>query len=68
MQKKERESIVYDVATAIKDRMSANDEIGAYEEASGITDSEEKQLLWSLLDSKTRSAIKKQADALKESK
>jgi hypothetical protein len=48
--------------------MSANDEIGAYEEASGITDSEEKQLLWSLLDSKTRSAIKKQADALKESK
>jgi hypothetical protein len=66
--KKERESIVYDVATAIKDRMSANDEIGAYEEASGITDSEEKQLLWSLLDSKTRSAIKKQADALKESK
>jgi hypothetical protein len=65
---KERESIVYDVATAIKDRMSVNDEIGAYEEASGIIDSEEKQLLWSLLDSKTRSAIKKQAEALKESK
>lgn len=62
---KERESIVYDVATAIKDHMSADDVIGAYEEASGITDSEEKTLLWSLLDSKARSAIKKQAEALK---
>ena len=62
---KERESVVYDVATAIKDHMSADDVIGAYEEASGITDSEEKTLLWSLLDSKARSAIKKQAEALK---
>ena len=63
---KERESIVHDVAIAIKDRMDADDVIGAYEEASGITDSEEKTLLWSLLDSKARSAIKKQAQASKE--
>ena len=63
---KERESMVHDVAIAIKDRMDADDVIGAYEEASGITDSEEKTLLWSLLDSKARSAIKKQAQALKE--
>lgn len=64
--KKERESLVYDVATAIKDRMDADDVVGAYEEASGITDAEEKTLLWSLLDSKARSSIKKQAQALKE--
>lgn len=63
---RERESIVHDVAIAIKDRMDADDVIGAYEEASGITDSEEKTLLWSLLDSKARSAIKKQAQASKE--
>lgn len=64
--KKERESLVYDVAAAIKDRMDADDVVGAYEEASGITDAEEKTLLWSLLDSKARSSIKKQAQALKE--
>ena len=64
--KKDRESLVYDVAAAIKDRMDADDVVGAYEEASGITDAEEKTLLWSLLDSKARSSIKKQAQALKE--
>ena len=64
----ERTSVVYDVATAVKDHMDADDVIGAYEEASGITDSEEKMLLWSLLDSKAKSALKKQAEALKESK
>jgi hypothetical protein len=64
--KKDRESLVYDVAAAIKDRMEADDVVGAYEEASGITDAEEKTLLWSLLDSKARSSIKKQAQALKE--
>ena len=64
--RKERESLVYDVAAAIKDRMDADDVVGAYEEASGITDAEEKTLLWSLLDSKARSSIKKQAQALKE--
>ena len=64
--KKDRESLVYDVAAAIKDRMDADDVVGAYEEASGITDAEEKTLLWSLLDSKAKSSIKKQAQALKE--
>jgi hypothetical protein len=63
---KQRESMVHDVAIAIKDRMDADDHVGAYEEASGITDAEEKTLLWSLLDSKARSSIKKQAQALKE--
>jgi hypothetical protein len=39
--------------------------MGAYEEVSGITDSEEKTFLWGLLDSKSRSAIKKQAELAK---
>ena len=56
-----RMNIVADVAAAINERMSANDLIGAFEEYSGITDVEEKTALWGMLDSKTRSAIKKYA-------
>jgi hypothetical protein len=58
-------AIIADVAAAIGERMSANDLIGAVEEYSGITDVEEKMSLWGMLDSKTRSAIKKQAESLK---
>ncbi len=60
-----RMSIIADVAEAIKDKFSQDDVIGAYEEASGITDPEERQALWKLLDSKVRSAIKKHAESLK---
>jgi hypothetical protein len=60
-----RMNIVADVAAAINERMSANDLIGAFEEYSGITDVEEKTALWGMLDSKTRSAIKKHAETLK---
>ena len=60
-----RMNIIADVAAAIGERMSANDLIGAVEEYSGITDVEEKMSLWGMLDSKTRSAIKKQAESLK---
>ena len=60
-----RLSIIFDVVEAIKERMEADDVLGAYEEASGITDPEEKTKLWSLLDSKTRSAIKKISSELK---
>jgi hypothetical protein len=60
-----RMNIVADVAAAIGERMSANDVIGAIEEFQGITDVEEKTALWGMLDSKTRSAIKKQAELLK---
>jgi hypothetical protein len=56
-----RMNIVADVAAAINERMSANDLIGVFEEYSGITDVEEKTALWGMLDSKTRSAIKKYA-------
>jgi len=60
-----RMAIVADVAAAIDERMSANDVIGAFEEYSGITDVEEKTALWGMLDSKTRSSIKKHAESLK---
>jgi len=60
-----RMNIIADVAAAIGERMSANDLIGAVEEYQGITDVEEKMTLWGMLDSKTRSAIKKQAELLK---
>jgi hypothetical protein len=45
--------------------MSQDDLIGAYEEYLGITDSEEKTVLWGMLDSKIRSAIKKHGESLK---
>ena len=60
-----RESLLRDVAISIKDHMDQDDVMGAYEEASGITDPEEKTFLWGLLDSKSRSAIKKQAELAK---
>ena len=41
---------------------------GAYEEYIGIEDGDEKIALWSKLDSKVRSAIKKQAELAKENK
>jgi len=60
-----RMAVVADVAAAIDERMSAVDVIGAFEEYSGITDVEEKTALWGMLDSKTRSSIKKHAESLK---
>jgi len=60
-----RESLLRDVAISVKDHMDQDDVMGAYEEVSGITDSEEKTFLWGLLDSKSRSAIKKQAELAK---
>lgn len=60
-----RMAVVADVAAAIDERMSANDLIGAFEEYLGITDVEEKTVLWGMLDSKTRSSIKKHAESLK---
>ena len=65
---KDRQSVVMDVATAIVDRMNADDEIGAYDEYTGITDADEKIALWSKLDSKVRSALKRQAEQLKGEK
>ena len=61
----ERESVIYDVAAAMNERFEADDIIGAYDEYSGITDPEEKGLLWKQLGSKIRSAIKKHGESLK---
>lgn len=61
-----RMNVIADSAEAIKERMAADDSLGAYEIANGFSDAEEKQALWKLLDSKTRSAIKKHHEALKE--
>ena len=60
-----RMAVVADVAAAIDERMSANDLIGAFEEYLGVTDVEEKTALWGMLDSKTRSSIKKHAESFK---
>ena len=61
-----RMSVIIDVREAIYDRMSADDIIGAYEEYLGLTDPEEKLALWGLLNSATRSAIKKYGESLKK--
>jgi hypothetical protein len=58
-------SQMHDVADAINEHFARDDIIGAYEEAIQVTDSEEKTYLWSLLDSKVRSALKKHGDSLK---
>jgi hypothetical protein len=60
-----RMNVVADVAAAIDERMSANDLVGAFEEYLGVTDVEEKTALWGMLDSKTRSSLKKHAESLK---
>ena len=61
----DRMNVILDVREAIIERMSQDDLIGAYDEYSGITDPEEKTVLWSQLDSKIRSAIKKHGESLK---
>ena len=61
-----RLSIIADVADAVKQHMADGDTAGAYEEANGLTDIEEKTALWKLLDSKTRSALKTFSNSLKE--
>ena len=57
-----RQAIIQDVAEAIVERLNADDVHGAYGEYIGIEDAEEKVALWSKLDSKTRSTLKKQKD------
>lgn len=61
-----RRSVIVDTAESIKDHFQRDDLIGAYEDAIGITDVEEKTALWKLLPSNIRSALKKHAESLKE--
>lgn len=58
-----RQAVIADVAEAIVERLNADDAVGAYGEYIGVEDAEEKVALWSKLDSKTRSTLKKQKDA-----
>ena len=61
-------SQMHDVANSIIDHMNNDDVYGAYEELIQVIDHEEKIYLWSLLDSKVRSALKKFGESLKEKK
>jgi hypothetical protein len=61
-----RRSIIADTAEAIKEHFQRDDVIGAYEDATGITDPEEKTLLWKMLPSNIRAALKKHSEFLKE--
>lgn len=61
-----RKAVVNDVCDAVNEHMADNDVAGAFEEASGLTDSEEKTALWGMLDSRTRSAIKKYGEQLRK--
>ena len=63
-----RQAVLQDVIDAITERFAADDAHGVYENYIGITDGDEKVALWSKLDSKVRSAIKKQAEISKETK
>jgi len=62
-----RTAVVDDVAQCMREKFAAGDTIGAYEEYMGITDGEEKIVLWAMLkqDSKLRSAIKAHGESLK---
>ena len=60
-----RESLLQDVAIAIQDRFEADDIIGAWEEFTGVTDTDEKTHVWGQLPSNVRSALKKHSQSLK---
>jgi hypothetical protein len=61
----ERESLLQDVAIAIQDRFEADDIIGAWEEFTGVTDTDEKTHVWGQLPSNVRTALKKHSQSLK---
>jgi len=61
----EQKTIVRDVAMEIIDHFNKDDIVGAYEEYLGLTDPEEKQFLFTLLDSKVRRALKEHQTLLR---
>jgi len=62
----ERKFVVDAVVSAIVDHYNSDDTIGAYEEYCGITDADEKVLLWRQLPANIKSAIRAHADQLKK--
>jgi len=63
-----RETIIRLAASLAVNKFKAGDQIGAYEEISGITDPDEKVYLWKVLkaESALRAFIKKHAQELRE--
>lgn len=62
----DRKNVIQDTATAIVDKLNENADFDAYALCESIDDPDEKAALWSRLDSKQRSRIKKQSAAEKE--
>jgi hypothetical protein len=64
----ERETVIRLAASAAVVKFKKGDQIGAYEEISGITDADEKVFLWQVLKSESalRAFIKKHAQELRE--
>ena len=61
----DQKNFVQEVKIGIEALFAEGDIVGAYLEYIKVTDAEEKVFLWSQLDSKIRSAIKKHGDSLK---
>lgn len=63
---KNRQEVVMDTATLVRDYLAENKDFDAYGLCESIKDADEKVALWSLLDSKQRRRIKDQASQAKE--
>ena len=61
----DQKNLVQEVKIGIEALFAEGDIVGAYKEYLKVTDAEEKMFLWSQLDSKIRSAIKKHGEQLK---
>jgi len=61
----DQKNLVQEAKIGIEALFSEGDIVGAYKEYLKVTDAEEKMFLWSQLDSKIRSAIKKHGEQLK---
>jgi len=61
----DQKNFVTEVKIGIESLFADGDIVGAYLEYMKVTDAEEKIFLWSQLDSKIRSSIKKHGDSLK---
>ena len=61
----DQKNLIQDIKIGIEALFAEGDIVGAYLEYIKVTDAEEKVFLWSQLDSKIRSAIKKHGDSLK---
>jgi hypothetical protein len=65
---KERQSIIMDSATLVRDALAEGRDFDAYALCEDFTDPDEKVALWSMLDSKQRRRIKDQAEQSKQQK